>query len=82
MSLSRNVIAAVVIALSLSACGSTTEDRAVSGAGIGAAGGAAIGALFGGVGAIPGALIGAGVGAGTGAVTNQAELDLGRPVWH
>jgi osmotically inducible lipoprotein OsmB len=72
---------AAAVTLGLAACGSTTEDRAASGAGIGAASGAAIGAVFGGIGAIPGALIGAAVGGGTGAVTNERQVDLGDPVW-
>jgi osmotically inducible lipoprotein OsmB len=67
--------------LALAACGSNQGDRTVGGAAVGAGSGAAIGAVFGGVGAIPGALIGAAVGGGTGAVTDQSQVDLGRPVW-
>ncbi len=63
---------AVIVSM-LAACGSSTGDRTVSGAGIGAATGAGIGAIFGGVGAVPGALIGAGVGG--------ADVNLGRPIW-
>ena len=59
--------------VSLAACGETTGDRALSGAGIGAGSGAAIGAVAG--------PIGAGVGAATGAVTSPSAVDLGRPVW-
>jgi osmotically inducible lipoprotein OsmB len=40
-----------------------------------------VGLLAGGIGVIPGALIGGAVGAGTGAVTNQSQVDLGKPVW-
>lgn len=69
------------LAVSLAACGGDRGDRVASGAGVGAASGAAVGAIFGGVGAIPGALIGAGVGAAGGAVTDQKDLDLGKPVW-
>jgi len=73
--------AILVLAIGLSACGTTTPDRAGGGAAIGAGTGAAIGALAGGVGAIPGALIGAAVGAGTGVATNPSQVDLGPPVW-
>jgi hypothetical protein len=63
------LIGVVVTALSLSACGTTTTSRTVSGAGIGAAGGAAIGAMTGSWGA--GAAIGAGVGAVSGYLYDQ-----------
>lgn len=69
------------VALALGACGSSTGDRTVSGAGIGAGTGAAVGAIFGGIGAIPGALIGAGAGGATGAFTNEERINLGEPVW-
>jgi len=80
---SRSAFAAslLVAALALGACGSSTTDRTASGAGVGAAGGAAAGAVLGGVGAVPGALIGAGVGAGTGALTDEEDVNLGKPVW-
>ncbi|WP_119458757.1 hypothetical protein [Rhodospirillaceae bacterium SYSU D60014] len=71
----------LVGAVSLAACGSTTQDRALSGAGAGAATGAGIGALAGGLGVIPGALIGGAVGGGVGAATDQETLNLGRPLW-
>ncbi len=76
-------VAAVTVALTLSlaACGGDRGDRVAGGAGVGAASGAAVGAVFGGIGAIPGALIGAGVGAAGGAVTDQKDVDLGKPVW-
>ena len=64
----------------LSACGSSTGDRALSGGGIGAGVGLVGGAL---VGAPPeGALIGGAVGAGTGALTDSNQINLGKPVWH
>ena len=66
--------------LLLSACGSTTTDRALSGGGIGAAGGAALGALTGGS-ALGGALIGGAAGAAAGALTSRDDIDLGKPVW-
>ena len=68
-------------ALLLGACGNSTLDRGVSGAGIGAGTGAAIGAVFGGVGVVPGALIGAAVGGGAGALTSKQQVDIGDPVW-
>ena len=75
----KYISVAAVIAL-LSACGSSTSDRALSGAGIGAAGGAAVGAVTG-MSVGTGALIGAGVGAATGALTNENQIDLGDPWW-
>jgi osmotically inducible lipoprotein OsmB len=69
----------VVAAMSLSACGYSTGDRALSGAGIGAAGGAVAGALVGAP--LAGAAIGAGAGAATGEVTSPSAVNLGKPVW-
>lgn len=68
-------------ALALAACGSTREDRGLSGAGMGAAGGAAIGAFFGPGGALVGAAIGAGAGGAGGALTKREDIYLGEPVW-
>ena len=67
----------------LAACGSSDErfDRSAGGAAVGAGTGAAIGLAFGGIGAIPGALIGGAVGGTTGAVTDEKDIDLGKPVW-
>jgi osmotically inducible lipoprotein OsmB len=69
----------VAAALMLSACGSTTTDRAASGAGIGAAAGAVTGAIFGAP--LIGAAVGAAAGGTVGAVTTPSEVDLGKPVW-
>lgn len=77
----RNGLVAAGVCLTLAACGSSPTDRTLGGAGIGAGAGAAVGALFGGVGAIPGALIGGALGGGTGLVTNERDIDLGKPVW-
>lgn len=82
----RSAIAACVIAvgaLSLAACGPARDrdDRVAGGAAVGAATGAGVGAIFGGVGAIPGALIGGAVGAGTGALTDERDVNLGKPIW-
>jgi len=72
-------VAATLSLLSLSACGYTPGDRALSGAGLGAAAGAVGGALVGSPGT--GALIGAGVGAAAGALTSPDDVYLGRPAW-
>jgi osmotically inducible lipoprotein OsmB len=66
--------------LAVSGCGTSTGDRAVSGAMLGAAGGAAIGAVTGGNPAT-GAAIGALGGAAVGAITDPCDLDLGQPFW-
>ena len=73
------LVAAVVGMLAVAACGDTTGDRGLSGAGIGAAGGAVLGAMVGDP--LAGAAIGAGVGAATGALTTPSQVDLGKPVW-
>jgi hypothetical protein len=65
--------------LALGACGRTTGDRAMSGAGIGAGAGLVGGYLVGAP--LEGALIGGAVGAGTGALTSPRQIDLGRPIW-
>jgi osmotically inducible lipoprotein OsmB len=77
----KNLAMAVAITslLGLSACGESTSDRALSGAGIGAATGFVGGALVGAP--LEGAAIGGAVGAGTGAVTDKEDLDLGDPAW-
>ena len=67
-------LAVVLLAAAmLSACGTTTTDRAVSGAGIGAG----IGLL----GGPPGVVVGALAGGAVGAATSPSQVDLGRPVW-
>lgn len=64
----------------LSACGSSTSDRALSGAGLGAATGAGAAAVTGGsVG--QGALIGGVLGGAAGGLTDKDDIDLGKPVW-
>jgi hypothetical protein len=78
----KRIVLASALSLSLfalGACGHSTGDRALSGAGIGAGVGA-IGGLM--VGApLEGAVIGGAVGAGTGAATSSHQINLGRPVW-
>jgi len=64
----------------LSACGNTTSDRALSGAGIGAGVGAVGSAVVGGP-VLGAAIVGGAVGAAAGGLTNQNQIDLGKPVW-
>jgi len=74
------ILAVVLFPLcALGACGGSTGDRALSGAGIGAGVGAVGGLLIGDP--VDGALIGGAVGAGTGALTNRSQVNLGRPIW-
>lgn len=76
----RLILAATIASLpALAACGNTTGDRALSGAGIGAGVGAVGGAMLGSP--IEGAAIGGAVGAGAGALTTKKQIDLGKPVW-
>lgn len=65
--------------LALAACGNTPGDRALSGAGIGAATGAVGGALLGSP--VTGAVVGGAVGAGVGGLTDEKDIDLGKPIW-
>jgi hypothetical protein len=68
------------VVLALTACGSTTEERGVSGAGIGAGAGAVVGAVTG-LSVVQGALIGAAAGGVTGILTDESTVDLGDPIW-
>ena len=68
------------VGLLLAACGTTPEDRGVSGAGIGAAGGAIIGAITG-LSVLEAAALGAVGGALTGLLTDDKQLNLGEPIW-
>ena len=70
----------LMLAVGLSACGSTEEDRTASGAGIGAAGGAVLGAVTG-MSILEGAVIGAAAGAATGYFTDEDTVNLGKPIW-
>lgn len=69
----RIAILAVMLT-GLAACGSSTGDRALSGAGIGAGTGALVGGPV-------GALVGGVAGGTAGAVTDEEDVDLGEPVW-
>jgi osmotically inducible lipoprotein OsmB len=71
---------ALVAALLLAACGSSTSDRAISGGAIGAGTGAALGAVTG-TSALGGAALGGAAGAATGALTDEDDVDLGEPIW-
>lgn len=73
------VLTLAVCAASLTACGNSTGDRALSGGGIGAGVGALGGLLLGAP--LEGALIGGAVGAGTGALTGNDKVNLGKPIW-
>lgn len=78
----NSVLLSAVAALGLtmlSACGTSTTDRALSGAGIGAGAGALGGFLVGAP--LQGAVIGGALGAGAGALTNADQINLGKPVW-
>lgn len=70
----------VLAILSLSACGNTRLDRAVSGAGIGAAGGAALGAIAGGP-ILGAAAVGAAAGGAIGAIAEKHQINLGKAWW-
>ncbi len=72
-------VCVLAAAFALSACGTSTGDRGLSGAGIGAAGGAVIGALVGAP--LAGAAIGAAAGAATGVATKPSQVYLGKPAW-
>lgn len=71
---------ATALALSISACGSSTSDRAISGGALGAGVGAVGSSLTGGS-AVTGALVGGAVGAGAGALTKEKDVNLGKPLW-
>ena len=64
--------ALTAVLLSLTACGDTWGQRAVTGGAIGAGSGAAVGALTP-LGVLPGDLIGGAVGAGVGAATTPKK---------
>jgi len=79
--MTKTQFTAMLVAITLlSACGNTTSDRALSGAGIGAGVGAVGGALVGGN-VAGGALIGGAVGAAAGGLTDKSDINLGKPIW-
>ena len=70
----------IVAGLLLAGCGSSNEDRAASGAMIGAGAGAVGSAIFSGS-ALAGGVVGAVVGGVAGTVTDESQVDLGKPLW-
>lgn len=66
--------------LLIGGCGNTTGDRAISGAMIGAGAGLAVGAVTGAT-LLEGAVVGGALGAAAGALTDNRQIDLGRPLW-
>lgn len=66
--------------MATAACGNTTSDRALSGGALGAGVGAVGSSLAGGS-AVTGALVGGAVGAGAGALTDERDVNLGKPLW-
>lgn len=77
--MSRYIVTLSILSL-LSACGTTPTERGLTGAGIGAGAGAAASALTGGS-VVGGALLGGAAGGATGALTNESNLNLGKPLW-
>ncbi|NWG46138.1 MAG: hypothetical protein HXY25_06275 [Alphaproteobacteria bacterium] len=73
-------LVALFLAVGIAGCGSTTQDRALSGGGIGAGAGAAGAALTGGN-LLSGALLGGAACAAAGGLTDEEDLDLGEPIW-
>lgn len=77
----RSRLAAAMLATAmLAGCGTSKTDRALSGGGIGAGIGAGTAAITGGN-ILGGAAIGGAGGAAAGALTDEKDLDLGKPVW-
>lgn len=70
------IAVSLAAAMTTASCGTTTSDRALSGAGLGALGGAAIGSVTGSAG--KGAVI---VGAAAGALIPADQANLGDPIW-
>lgn len=75
----RLVMTLAFTGLMLAACGSTKEDRAISGGAIGAGAGGLAGAMMGNP--LAGAALGGAAGAAGGAFTNPNQIDLGKPAW-
>lgn len=75
-----SLIVSGTLMVSLAACGQTKGERALSGGGIGAGVGAVGGALVGGD-PVTGAVVGGAVGAAAGALTDDRDVNLGKPIW-
>lgn len=76
----KTIAAALSLMLPLTACGTQTPDRVISGAGLGAVTGIATYALFSGP-VITGMALGAAAGAIAGGVTSAENIYLGKPLW-
>ena len=76
----RTIATISALAFLLAACGQSTTDPAISGAGIGAGLGAA-GSLATGGSAVTGGLLGGAAGAAAGGLTSHDTIDLGKPIW-
>lgn len=74
------LVVLIGMTLFVSACGSSTGDRAASGAGIGAGVGAAVGAVTG-LSIVEGAVVGAVAGGLLGGFTDESTINLGDPIW-
>lgn len=74
------VTTSLLLLFAVSACGNTTSDRALSGAAIGAGAGA-VGSSIAGGSTLGGALVGGAAGAAAGALTDEDDIDLGKPAW-
>lgn len=80
MKVTHTLFTTVVIAGLLTACGHNKNDRALSGAGIGAGVGAVGGAVIG-ANPVTGAVVGGALGAAGGALTDERDVNLGKPIW-
>ena len=80
MKLNPELIISLTILSIVAACGHTTSDRALSGAGIGAGAGAVGSAVTGGN-PVTGAVVGGVAGAAVGGLTSDRDVDLGKPLW-
>ena len=69
----KRIILFAAASMLLSACGTATGDRGLSGASIGAG--------IGVIGGPPGMVVGGVVGAGVGMLSSPRQIDLGRPAW-
>src|SRR3954447_9721754 len=75
MTVDHSMVAVVLLALTLAACGTSRTERGVSGGLLGAAGGAGLGAVTG-TSTLGGAALGGAAGAATGVLT-APKLDFG-----
>lgn len=76
----KHYVFSVLAVLLLSACGDRPGERALSGGGIGAGIGA-VGSTMTGGDPLTGAVIGGAVGAAAGGLTDENDVNLGKPWW-